>query len=203
MDQVFGRLMDALERSGQANNTFVFVSSDNGPNMETWPDSGRTPFRGSKGSTWEGGVRVPGIAYWPGVISGGRQSDGLFDLMDLFATSATLAGVPNAIPTDRYIDSVDQTGFLLADEGVTARKHVFYWLQETFSGLRTAEMKFMAAATYWEYMQDAALPGGLSGDITTFQMGHFFKCVRCRACAAQARSLTCIPPHRPAPQLVR
>ena len=195
MDQIFGRLMDALERTGQANNTFVFVSSDNGPNMESWPDSGRTPFRGSKGSTWEGGVRAPGIAYWPGVISGGRQSDGLFDLMDLFTTSATLAGVPNSVPTDRFIDSVDQTGFLLADEGMSARKYVYYWMQETFSGLRMAELKYMVAATYWEYMQDLALSGGLSGDITTYQLGHLFKCVRAlcthAASAQHTRPVAC------------
>ena len=61
---------------------------------------------------------------------------------------------------------------------IAARKWEYYWMQETFSGLRTAEQKFMTAATYWEYMQDNALPGGLSGDITTFQTGHFFKCVR-------------------------
>jgi arylsulfatase len=184
MDVIFGRLMEALERSGQARDTLVFVSSDNGPNMETWPDAGRTPFRGSKGSTWEGGVRVPGIAYWPGVIAPGRRSDGAFDLMDLYATAATLAGVPAAIPHDRFIDAVDQTGFLLADEGLSARKWVYYWMQETFSGVRVAEHKLMIAATYWEYMHDAVLPGGLSGDITTFETGHFFKCVRAAGCCA-------------------
>jgi arylsulfatase len=192
MDVVFGRLMAALEASGQARNTLVFVSSDNGPNMETWPDAGRTPFRGSKGSTWEGGVRVPGIAYWPSVIAPGRRSDGAFDLMDLYATAATLAGVPDAIPHDRFIDAIDQTGFLLADEGLSARKWVYYWMQETFSGVRVAEHKLLIAATYWEYMQDAVLPGGLSGDITTYENGHFFKYARaprmlpacCRRCCA-------------------
>ena len=139
VDAVFGSLMAALERNGQANNTLVFVTSDNGPEMETWPDSGRTPFRGSKGSTWEGGVRVPGIAYWPTVISPGRVSDGLFDLMDLFATSATLAGAGAAIPKDRYIDSIDQTGFLLSDGGLSARRIVYYWMQDVFSGVRVAE----------------------------------------------------------------
>ncbi len=123
-------------------------------------------------------MRVPAIAYWPGVIAGGRQSDGVFDLMDLFATTATLAGVPAAIPHDRYIDSVDQTGFLLADKGLSTRKFLYLWMQETFSGLRVAEHKMMVAGTYWEYMNDVALGGGLSGDITTYSYGHFFKCVR-------------------------
>ena len=53
------------EETGQLENTLVFVTSDNGPEMETWPDCSYTPFRGSKGTTWEGGVRVPGIATGP------------------------------------------------------------------------------------------------------------------------------------------
>jgi arylsulfatase A-like enzyme len=52
-------------------------------------------------------VRVPGIAYWKGMIEPGRTSDGLFDLIDLFNTSVALAGASDAIPTDRYIDGID------------------------------------------------------------------------------------------------
>ncbi|MCM2312652.1 MAG: sulfatase-like hydrolase/transferase, partial [Steroidobacteraceae bacterium] len=86
LDDIAGRLVATLKETGELENTLVFVTSDNGPEMETWPDSGVTWFRGSKGTTWEGGVRVPGIAYWPGMIRPGRESDGLFDLGDLFAT---------------------------------------------------------------------------------------------------------------------
>ena len=59
LDDICGRLVDALERTGQLESTMVVISSDNGPEMETWPDSAYTPFRCAKGSTWEGGVRVP------------------------------------------------------------------------------------------------------------------------------------------------
>jgi arylsulfatase A-like enzyme len=125
VDDIVGRLKKTLEETGQADNTFVFFTSDNGPEEDSYPDSGFTPFRAGKGTTWEGGVRVPGIAYWPGMIKPGRVSDGLFDIMDLFNTSLALGGIENKIPTERYIDGVNQTSFLLADDGDTNRQAVF------------------------------------------------------------------------------
>src|SRR6185436_13820174 len=68
LDEIIGRLVESLRASGQLEDTLIFVSSDNGPHMETWPDSAFTPFRCAKGSTWEGGVRVPGLMMWPGMI---------------------------------------------------------------------------------------------------------------------------------------
>ncbi len=127
LDDIVGRLVRKLEATGQLGNTLVFVSSDNGPEMETWPDAGVTPFRCAKGSTWEGGVRVPAVLSWPGMIEP-RASDGLFDQLDLFATCLNLAGIPERLPTDRYVDSIDQTSFLLAPDGDTCRKFRFYWL---------------------------------------------------------------------------
>ena len=62
LDDIVGRLVAVLEETGQAEDTLIFLSSDNGPHMENWPDAAYTPFRSAKGSTWEGGVRVPGIA---------------------------------------------------------------------------------------------------------------------------------------------
>ena len=56
LDDIVGRLVATLERTGQLDDTLVFISSDNGPEMETWPDAAYTPFRCAKGSTWEGGV---------------------------------------------------------------------------------------------------------------------------------------------------
>jgi arylsulfatase len=141
VDDIVGRLIETLKETGQADNTFVFFTSDNGPEEDSYPDSGFTPFRSGKGTTWEGGVRVPGIAYWPGMIKPGRVSDGLFDLMDLFNTSLALGGIEDKIPTERYIDGVDQTGFLLADDGDTCRQAVFSYNQADFSALRWGEFK--------------------------------------------------------------
>jgi len=105
-----------LEETGQLENTFVFLTSDNGANEDVFPDAGYQSWRGGKGTTWEGGVRGPGIAYWPGAIAPGRECDGLFHVTDLFNTSVGIAGASSAIPTERYIDGIDQTSFLLADD---------------------------------------------------------------------------------------
>lgn len=141
VDDIVGRLIDTLKKTGELDNTLVFFTSDNGPEEDSYPDAGYTPFRGGKGTTWEGGVRVPGIAYWPGMIEPGRVSDGLFDLMDLFNTSLAVAGIADKIPTERYIDGVDQTSFLLADDGETNRQAVFSYNQADFSALRWGEFK--------------------------------------------------------------
>ena len=93
-DDILGRLVRALEETGQLENTLIVFTSDNGPEGEV-PPHGRSPFRGHKGSSWEGGVRVPTFAYWKGAISP-RKSDGLFDLADLFNTCISIAGAPGA-----------------------------------------------------------------------------------------------------------
>jgi arylsulfatase len=141
VDAYIGDIVKALNDAGVLDNTFIFVTSDNGPQLDSWPDTGYTPFRGGKASTWEGGVRVPGIAYWHGMIKPGRQSDDLFDLMDLFNTSLHFAGAQSKIPTDRYIDGIDQTSFLLADNGQSNREKVYMWSEHDFMAMRMYEYK--------------------------------------------------------------
>ncbi len=138
VDDIVGRLTKLLEDLKIADNTIVFFTSDNGPEEDSYPESGTTPFRGAKGTTLEGGVRVPGIFWWPGMIKPGRVSDGLFDMTDMFNTSLAVAGVDAAkvVPADRYIDGIDQSAFLLADNGESAREAVFFWNVDLFSGVR-------------------------------------------------------------------
>ena len=138
VDDIVGRLTHLLEELKIADNTLVFFTSDNGPEEDSYPESGTTPFRGAKGTTLEGGVRVPGIFWWPGMIKSGRVSDGLFDMTDMFNTSLALAGVDaaKAVPADRYIDGIDQSGLLLADAGQSAREAVYFWNAEQFAGAR-------------------------------------------------------------------
>ncbi|GJD62141.1 sulfatase-like hydrolase/transferase [Methylobacterium frigidaeris] len=143
IDARVGQVVEALRRTGQLDNTLVVVTSDNGPMAETFPDTGHTPFRSAKGTAYEGGVRTPLIAHWPGMIAPGRVSDGLFDLMDLFVTCLTLAGAGERVPSDRYIDGIDQAGFLLADAGQSARRVQHYWRNQSFMGVRVGEYKLM------------------------------------------------------------
>jgi arylsulfatase A-like enzyme len=141
--------------------------------MENWPDAAYTPFRCAKGSTWEGGVRVPGIFLWPGVIEAGRTSDGLFSFADICTTLAMLAGAGDKIPTDRFIDGVDQTSFLLAPDGDSNRKYHYYWLGQTLSAVRCGEYKFMIASTS-DDDTDVAGPGGFTGVNQRYSYGRFF-----------------------------
>lgn len=141
VDHIVGRLVAALKEAGELENTFIFFTSDNGPEFDSYPDNGATPFRGGKGTTWEGGVRVPGIAAWKGVIKPGQASNGMFDLMDFHMTTLALAGALDKQPKDNYIDGVDQSSFLLADGGQTKRHATFFWSGYDFSAVRVNEFK--------------------------------------------------------------
>ena len=163
--------MAELEATGQLDDTLIFLSSDNGPEMETWPDAAYSPFRSAKGSTWEGGQRVPGIVAWPGMIDADRASDGLFSQMDLFNTILRLAGADDSIPSDRYIDGVDQTSFLLAPDGESNRKFLYYWLVNVFSALRVGEWKFMVASTS-DDDRDCLNLGGFTGVTQRYTHGR-------------------------------
>jgi arylsulfatase len=172
LDDIVGRLVKALDETGQLENTLVLVTSDNGPQIEIWPDAGYTPFRCGKWSTWEGGVREPGIAYWKGMITPGQISDGLFDFCDVLPTSLALAGATDQMPTDRYIDGIDQTSFLLSDGGLSNRKFVYYWLGKTFSACRAAEYKFVYAGISGDD-RDTVNPGGWTS-LENYPQGKFF-----------------------------
>jgi arylsulfatase len=173
LDDIVGRLVETLRATGQLDNTVILVTSDNGPEMETWPDAAYTPFRCAKGSTWEGGVRVPAVLAWPGVIAADRVSDGLFAFSDLLPTALGLAGEPERLPDDRFIDGVDQTSFLLAPDGRSNRKHQYYWLGQQFSALRVGEYKFMLASIS-DDSTDVANPGGFTGVSQKYPYGRLY-----------------------------
>jgi arylsulfatase A-like enzyme len=169
-DDIFGRLFGALEETGQLENTLIVFTSDNGPEGEV-PPHGRSPFRGFKGSSWEGGVRVPTFAYWKGVIAP-RKSDGLFDLADLFNTSISIAGAPGAevaklLPQDRYVDGIDQASFLLADNGLSNRRSRIYTLNEHLSAVRIDEFKLIGVVELEKALFPRGFQAGFSGAIVT------------------------------------
>jgi arylsulfatase len=170
MDYVLDTLVKTLTNTGQLENTLIFLTSDNGPECEV-PPHARTPFRGCKGSSWEGGVRVPTFAYWKGMIRP-RRSEGLFDLADLFNTAISLAGKPGAqvaefVPKTTYVDGVDQTALLLADNGESSRRSRIYTLNQYFAMIRIDEFKYIFTAEIQGGFFAKGDVGGFSGPIAT------------------------------------
>ncbi len=107
IDWSTGEILDALRRYQVAGNTLVIFTSDNGPwvighNKKKIKGGSAGPLRGAKNTTWEGGVRVPFVARWPGHIPAGKVLGGIASLMDLFPTAVELAG--GQPPSDRVID---------------------------------------------------------------------------------------------------
>jgi hypothetical protein len=128
MDKLVGELMDGLKQQGIAENTLVVLMADNGPFTHHGPDGMvETIYRGGKGDYWEGGVRVPAMARWPGVIKPGQTVGDIIHETDLFTTFAHLGEAMNYIPTDRVIDGVDQTSLLLNGDGHSRRDYVFIY----------------------------------------------------------------------------
>ncbi|MDG2279932.1 MAG: sulfatase-like hydrolase/transferase [Flavicella sp.] len=94
-DKTIGVVLDKLEELGIIDTTLIMYSTDNGAEKFTWPDGGTTPFKGEKGTTWEGGFRVPCAIRWPGVIKPGTVENGIFSHEDMMPTILAAAGVPD------------------------------------------------------------------------------------------------------------
>jgi arylsulfatase len=94
-DAMVGQLLDKLKELGLEENTIVMYSTDNGAEKMTWPDGGQSPFRGEKGTQWEGGFRVPCVIRWPGVIKPGIVLNDIFAHEDMLPTLMAAAGVPD------------------------------------------------------------------------------------------------------------
>ena len=152
LDHHVGRLLDTIDELGLRKNTLVIFTSDNGPwnnhqeslgkkhnGQIAWGSSG--PLREGKGSTYEGGLRVPCIARWPGMIPAARDSDAIFATIDFLPTFAKLAGFE--LPSDRIIDGVDQTGLLTGESERGAREDYFYFCQGELHAVRKGNWKLI------------------------------------------------------------
>ncbi|WP_432472860.1 arylsulfatase [Amphritea sp. HPY] len=91
-DDHVGKLLNKLDELKIADNTIVIYSTDNGAETISWPDGGVTPFHGEKGTTWEGGFRVPAVVRWPGVIIGGTVINDIMSHEDWLPTLLAAAG---------------------------------------------------------------------------------------------------------------
>ncbi len=141
-DDHLDKILTALTESGIAENTLVVWISDNGPMYAFYPTSGYSWLRGGKGDVLEGGVRVPAIAWWPGMIAAGQDPVDLIQLTDLFTTGARVGGALEQIPDDRIIDGVDQTALLLIGEGNSRRNYLFHYAGDRLGAVRLNDFKF-------------------------------------------------------------
>jgi arylsulfatase len=94
-DGMVGQILDKLDELGIADNTIVIYSTDNGAETVTWPDGGITPFHGEKGTTFEGGFRVPLAVRWPGVIDPGTKNNDIISQEDWMPTLMAAVGEPD------------------------------------------------------------------------------------------------------------
>ncbi len=141
LDWSVGEVLGALDRHGIADNTFVFFTSDNGP----WYQGSPGGFRGRKGETFDGGMRVPGIARWPGVIPAGTTSDEMAMNIDLFTTSLAIAGVD--IPDDRPVDGKDILQMLKGGE--SPHEALFFYRGDSLQAVRAGRWKYRRRHFGW------------------------------------------------------
>lgn len=134
-------IMEELEQLGLDDRTIVVFTSDNGA-LERPGGGSNLPLRGSKGTTWEGGLRVPAIVRWPGRIAPGSTCDELVTSMDLFPTFAALAGTE--VPRDRVVDGHDLSGVLF-DHGPSPRESFAYYFMDDLCAVRSGRWKLHVA----------------------------------------------------------
>ena len=149
LDDNVGIVLRKLDELGIADNTIVVFTSDNGPETLTWPDGGTTPFHGEKGTTWEGGFRVPAIIRWPGKVEPNRVVNDVFDSMDWMPTLVAAAGGPEDLPQKLmegyggykvHLDGFNQMDLLLG-KGPSKRKEIVYYEGTTLQAIRYGQWK--------------------------------------------------------------
>jgi len=166
LDDNIGLVLKKLDDMGQANNTIVVFTTDNGAEAITFPDGGVTPFKGQKGEAWEGGYRAPAVIRWPGVIKPGTVKNQLFAALDWLPTFVDIAGGPKGdglkkqIEAGQYpgivkttLDGVDQRDYLEGKSEKSARDYFFYYSGSTPSAVRYKNWKMY-------YTMSQSGPGG-------------------------------------------
>ena len=152
LDWSTGEILHALKRNGLETNTLVIFTSDNGGSGGRAGNNGL--LRGAKGATWEGGMRVPFIARWPGKIPAATVRSGMGCMMDLFTTLIAAAGAH--APADRPIDGVDLWP-LLSGSGDSPRDHLYYFSHNwesrpQLTAVRVGRWK-LHFKPYWDWPQ--------------------------------------------------
>ena len=114
-------IVDELKNQGIDDNTLIIFTSDNGSNTRN--NGSNAPLRDRKGTTWEGGQRVPCILKWPKNIPANSISDELISSIDFLATISSITGVE--MPDDRKIDSIDFSEIIYQPDSESNREYFF------------------------------------------------------------------------------
>ncbi len=147
LDDSVGQILQLLRQEQLAGSTLVVFTSDNGPWLSQKLNAGSAGLlREGKGTTWEGGVRVPFLAWWPGMIAPGRVVQDLASELDIFATCLELAR--GQLPTDRPYDS-DSLVPVLRGTGSGSRKEVFYYYDNQVTAVRQGPWKLHQKTYEW------------------------------------------------------
>lgn len=144
LDWSTGRILDTLCQLQLERRTLVLFTSDNGPWLIKGPDGGSAgPLRGGKGSTWEGGVRVPTVAWWPGRIAPGSVCDTVAGTIDLLPTCVALSG--GTLPVQPAIDGRDMSPLLLGTSTQSPREAHYYFAGYNLQAVRQGPWKLAIA----------------------------------------------------------
>jgi arylsulfatase A len=148
IDWAVGKILAALKENGLDENTLVVFTSDNGPWTVFGNHAGSTgPLREAKGTSWEGGVRVPCVMRWPGTIPAGRVSAEPVGTIDLLPTIAKITGAP--LP-ERKIDGKDISPILRGEEGAVSPHEAlaFYYGNDNLEAIRSGKWKLVFPHQY-------------------------------------------------------
>jgi arylsulfatase len=152
-DEQVGALLKKLKDLGIEDNTIVIYTTDNGNEMLFWPDAGYAPFHGEKGTTWEGGFRVPCLVKWPGHIKPGSESNGIQSHEDLFVTLAAAAGLTDLkdellagkkmgdMTYKVHLDGYNQLELWTGKTEKSARREIFYYDETDLMAIRVDAWK--------------------------------------------------------------
>ena len=176
LDDLIGKLLKQLDDSGLSDNTIVMFTSDNGVNLAHWPEAGTASFRGEKGTTWDGGFRVPMFVRWPGKVAPNTWTGEFMTMEDWLPTLMAAAGEPQIkqkLLTGTkvggrdykvHLDGYDQTA-MLTGQGKSARREFFFYGENNMNAVRVDHWKMHLALKNDWLGSRQVLDGGMIIDI--------------------------------------
>lgn len=177
IDWSVGKVLQTLDELGLRENTLVVFTSDNGPWRNYGNHAGNTAgLREGKGTSWEGGQRVPCIMRWPGKIPAGTVCNKLASTIDLLPSVAALSGA--SLP-EKEIDGVDITSLMMGNMNASPRKEfAYYYHKNSLEAVRKGPWKLVLPHRYRTYLKDLpgydGFPGKVRSDSTGLALYHLY-----------------------------